>query len=123
MARKSKKSPAKKSAAKRTSRGKSKSKAASRTTAKSKARSKTASRTTAKRKARGKTASRRAGRSATSQVRKTAMKVLAGAAAGAVRAIIPPLEQAAGRSAEVAGIDQSGGEKGDMPSTKGDTPE
>jgi hypothetical protein len=51
------------------------------------------------------------------------MKVLAGAAAGAVRAIIPPLEQAAGRSAEVAGIDKSGGEKGDMPGTKGDMPE
>ena len=33
---------------------------------------------------------------ATSQLKQTAMKVLAGAAAGAVRAIMPPLEKAAG---------------------------
>ena len=39
---------------------------------------------------------KRSGSRATSQVKQTAMKVLAGAAAGAVRAIMPPLEKAAG---------------------------
>ena len=38
-------------------------------------------------------------------VKETAMKVLAGAAAGAVRAVIPPLEEIAGKSEETAGID------------------
>lgn len=46
-----------------------------------------------------------AGSRSPGSVKQTAMKVLAGAAAGAVRAIIPPLEEAAGKSAEAAGID------------------
>jgi hypothetical protein len=41
---------------------------------------------------------------ATKTLRKTAVKVMAGAAAGAVRAIIPPLEEAAGTSERAAGI-------------------
>ncbi len=39
----------------------------------------------------------------TKQVKSTAMKVFAGAASGAVQALIPPLEEAAGRSAKAAG--------------------
>ena len=39
----------------------------------------------------------------TSQVKDSAMKVLAGAASGAVQALIPQLEEAAGRSARSAG--------------------
>ena len=49
-------------------------------------------RTRAVRKSRTKRGSR-----ATSQAKQTAMKVLAGAAAGAVRAMMPPLEKAAGK--------------------------
>ena len=44
--------------------------------------------------------------SATKTLKKTAVKVMAGAAAGAVRAIIPPLEEAAGTSERAAGIKQ-----------------
>ena len=40
---------------------------------------------------------------ATKQVKETAMKALAGAAAGAVRAIIPPLEKAVGAQREAEG--------------------
>jgi hypothetical protein len=40
---------------------------------------------------------------ATRQVKETAMKALVGAAAGAVRAIIPPLEKAVGGQREAAG--------------------
>ena len=40
---------------------------------------------------------------ATKRVKDTAMKALAGAAAGAVRAIIPPLEKAVGGKRESAG--------------------
>ena len=40
----------------------------------------------------------------TKTLKKTAVKVMAGAAAGAVRAIIPPLEEAAGTSERAAGI-------------------
>ena len=40
---------------------------------------------------------------ATKQVKETAMKALAGAAAGAVRAIIPPLEKAVGGQREAEG--------------------
>ena len=40
---------------------------------------------------------------ATKQVKETAMKALAGAAAGAVRAIIPPLEKAVGGRREAEG--------------------
>ena len=43
------------------------------------------------------------------QVQKTAAKVLAGAAAGAVRAIIGPLEEAASTGEEVAGLNKPGG--------------
>ena len=39
----------------------------------------------------------------TSQVKDSAMKVLAGAASGAVAALIPQLEEAAGRGARSAG--------------------
>ena len=42
---------------------------------------------------------------ATKTLTKTAVKVMAGAAAGAVRAIIPPLEEAAGTSERAAGIE------------------
>ena len=48
---------------------------------------------------------------AKTQIKKTAAKVLAGAAAGAVRAIIGPLEEAAGRSEEAAGLNKQGGSK------------
>ena len=41
---------------------------------------------------------------ATKTLKKTAVKVMAGAAAGAVRAIIPPLEQTAGTSERAAGL-------------------
>ena len=41
---------------------------------------------------------------ATKTLRKTAVKVMAGAAAGGVRALIPPLEEAAGTSEQAAGI-------------------
>jgi hypothetical protein len=47
-------------------------------------------------------ATRRVSR-ATKQVKETAMKALAGAAAGAVRAIIPPLEKAVGGRREAEG--------------------
>ena len=50
----------------------------------------------------GKRASNKSG--ATKTLTKTAVKVMAGAAAGAVRAIIPPLEEAAGTSERAAGI-------------------
>ena len=47
----------------------------------------------------------------TKTLKKTAVKVMAGAAAGAVRAIIPPLEEAAGTSERAAGIKQGSGSK------------
>lgn len=55
---------------------------------------------------------------AKSQIRKTAAKVLAGAAAGAVRALIPPLEEAAGTSEEAAGLNRQGGNKGRKSTTR-----
>jgi hypothetical protein len=54
------------------------------------------------------------------QLKKTAVKVLAGAAAGAVRAIIPPLEEVAGTSEEVAGTKAGGGKKPATASKKTD---
>ena len=48
---------------------------------------------------------------ATKTLKKTAVKVMAGAAAGAVRAIIPPLEEAAGTSERAAGIKQGSGQE------------
>ena len=56
-----------------------------------------------KRTAGRKSASRRA-TGATKTLKKTAVKVMAGAAAGAVRAMIPTLEEAAGSSERAAGI-------------------
>jgi hypothetical protein len=47
----------------------------------------------------------------TKTLKKTAVKVMAGAAAGAVRAIIPPLEEAAGTSERAAGIKRESGSK------------
>ena len=47
----------------------------------------------------------------TSQVKDSAMKVLAGAASGAVQALIPQLEEAAGRSARTAGTEKASGPK------------
>jgi hypothetical protein len=47
----------------------------------------------------------------TKTLKKTAVKVMAGAAAGAVRAIIPPLEEAAGTSERAAGIKPGSGSK------------
>jgi hypothetical protein len=46
---------------------------------------------------------------ATKTLKKTAVKVMAGAAAGAVRAVIPPLEEAAGTSERAAGITPGSG--------------
>jgi hypothetical protein len=64
-----------------------------------------------KRTAGRKSASRRA-TGATKTLKKTAVKVMAGAAAGAVRAIIPPLEEAAGTSERAAGLKQGSASKG-----------
>jgi hypothetical protein len=47
----------------------------------------------------------------TKTLQKTAVKVMAGAAAGAVRAIIPPLEEAAGTSERAAAIQQRSGSR------------
>jgi hypothetical protein len=47
----------------------------------------------------------------TKTLKKTAVTVMAGAAAGAVRAIIPPLEEAAGTSERAAGIKQTSGSR------------
>jgi hypothetical protein len=52
---------------------------------------------------------------ATRKVTDTAMKVLAGAAAGAVRAIIPPLEQTVAASEAAAGTDREAEDKHDEP--------
>jgi hypothetical protein len=49
----------------------------------------------------------RAGALVPAQMKKTALKVLAGAAAGAVRAIIPPLEQAVASNEAAAGVKKS----------------
>jgi hypothetical protein len=46
---------------------------------------------------------------ATAHVKDTALKVLAGAAAGAVRAIIPSLEKVADERAQAAGIEDQAG--------------
>jgi hypothetical protein len=43
----------------------------------------------------------------TKQVKTTAMKVLQGAASGAMQALIPPLEEAAGASAKSAGTQKT----------------
>jgi hypothetical protein len=43
---------------------------------------------------------------ATKTLKTTAVKVIAGAAAGAVRAVIPPLEKAAGTSERAAGLER-----------------
>ncbi|MGH8563191.1 MAG: hypothetical protein ACREXW_03570 [Gammaproteobacteria bacterium] len=51
------------------------------------------------------------GSSAKTLIKKTATKVLAGAAAGAVRAIIGPLEEAADTGEKAAGLDKQGGNK------------
>jgi hypothetical protein len=64
-----------------------------------------------KRTADRKSASRRA-TGATKTLKKTAVKVMAGAAAGAARAIIPPLEEAAGTSERAAGLKQGSASKG-----------
>jgi hypothetical protein len=42
------------------------------------------------------------------QIQKMAVKVLAGAAAGAVRALIPPLDEASGTSEDAAGHNKQG---------------
>jgi hypothetical protein len=47
-------------------------------------------------------------RAMSSRIRKTAAGVLAGAAAGAVRALIPPLEEAAGASEKMARTKKKG---------------
>src|SRR5690349_251167 len=47
----------------------------------------------------------------TKKLKETAVKVLAGAAAGAVRAVIPPLEEVAGTSEETAGINNQSSKK------------
>ena len=46
-----------------------------------------------------------------SQMKDSAMKVLAGAASGAVQALIPQLEEAAGRSARSAGTEKVSGQQ------------
>ena len=58
------------------------------------------------RKTAAKRPSRKRASSVTRQAKTTAMKVLAGAASGAVQALIPPLEEAAGRTAKSAGTDK-----------------
>ena len=71
-------------------------------------RKKSASRSGGSRKGTKKSGVARTGRKkssgATKTLQKTAVKVMAGAAAGAVRAIIPPLEEVAGTSERAAGI-------------------
>jgi hypothetical protein len=49
--------------------------------------------------------------SAATEVKRTAMKVLAGAAAGAVGAIIPILEKAAGMGAKAVDSETAGGKR------------
>jgi hypothetical protein len=49
---------------------------------------------------------------ATKTLKNTAVKVMAGAAGGAVRAIISPLEEAAGTSERAAGIKQGSDSQG-----------
>jgi hypothetical protein len=49
---------------------------------------------------------------ATKTLKKTAVKVMAGAAAGAVRAMIPSLEEAAGTSERAAGINRASASNG-----------
>jgi hypothetical protein len=68
------------------------------------------SRTGTKKSGRKRAARKKSG--ANNALRKTAVKVMAGAAAGAVRAIIPPLEEAAGTSERAAGIKQGSASKG-----------
>ncbi len=53
--------------------------------------------------------------SVTTQVKDTAMKMLAGAASGAVQALIPPLEEAASRGAKSAGTDKIAAAKPSQP--------
>ena len=67
-----------------------------------KSKAKTKRRSAATRRGRVSRATKRVSR-ATKQVRETAMKALAGAAAGAVRAIMPPLEKAVGGQRESEG--------------------
>jgi hypothetical protein len=52
---------------------------------------------------------------ATKTLKKTAVKVMAGAAAGAVRAVIPSLEEAAGTSERAAGIKRGSASNGAKP--------
>lgn len=47
----------------------------------------------------------------TKTLKTTAVKVMAGAAAGAVRAVIPPLEKAAGTSERAAGLERGSARK------------
>jgi hypothetical protein len=63
----------------------------------------TAKKSRAKRPTASKGRKKSATSSVTKQVRTTAMKVLQGAASGAVQALIPPLEEAAEASAKSAG--------------------
>jgi hypothetical protein len=81
-------------------------------------RKKSSSRTSGSRKGAKRSGNTRTGRKkrgsrgtsgATKALKKTAVKVMAGAAAGAVRAIIPPLEEAAGTSERTAGIKRGSG--------------
>jgi hypothetical protein len=95
MARVSKKSAVKRSSAKTTARTKTK--------------------TAAKRSSAGKPRRKTASSSVTKQVKNTTMKVLAGAASGAVQALIPTLEDAAGRSAKTAGMDTPGQPRATQP--------
>ena len=60
--------------------------------------------------ARKKGGSRKAS-AATKTLKTTAVKVMAGAAAGAVRAVIPPLEKAAGTSERAAGLERGSARK------------
>ncbi len=78
-----------------------------RTTKKSPAKKSAARKTAAKRPTARRTRSKVVSSRVTTQVKTTAMKVLAGAASGAVQALIPPLEEAAGRSARTAGMDKA----------------
>jgi hypothetical protein len=68
------------------------------------------SRTAAKKSGGKRAASKTSG--ATKTLKKTAVQVMAGAAAGAVRAMIPTLEEAAGSSERAAGIKRGSASKG-----------
>jgi hypothetical protein len=78
-----------------------------RTTKKAAAKKSAGRKTPAKRATAARTRTKVATSRVATQVKTTAMKVLAGAASGAVQALIPPLEEAAGQSAKTAGTDTS----------------